>query len=101
MQPCSVLLKDAKLLRGDEICLLKHHGAVWHPSTPRSIVAFFNTKEQRDILQQYGTAFYASTPRRSIVSFNTTEHRCILQLLVMKDATLLRGVGGCHADPWC
>jgi hypothetical protein len=77
-----MVLNDGTLLRGVEGChdasfntteqrgILRHHGAAWHPSTPRSTVASFNTMDQRGILQHH-------MPRCS---------------MVLKDATLLQGV---------
>jgi hypothetical protein len=129
MPHCSVVLKDASLLlvhrNVKEICysskfgtawypstprngvasfnsmeqrdILQHHGAAWHLSTPRRSVASSNTMEQLDILQHYGAAWHPSTPLSSVASFNTTEQRRV----VLKDATLLRGVGGCNAALGC
>jgi hypothetical protein len=48
-------------------------------ATPRSIVASFNTTEQRGIIQHHGAAWHPSTPRSSVASFNTMEQRVILQ----------------------
>jgi hypothetical protein len=56
-----------------------------------SFVSFYNT-EQHGILQRPGAEWHPSTPRSIVASFNTTEQRrCSV---VMKDAALLSGVEG-------
>jgi hypothetical protein len=107
MQRCSVVLKDAMLLRGVEGCHAAawfwrmrrcpmgltdatlphgvggchaaHHGAAWLPSTPRSSVASFDTTEQRGILHHHGVPWHPSPPQSSLSSINPTKHRGILQ----------------------
>jgi hypothetical protein len=88
-------MKDATLLRGVEGC----HAAPWWSS-----VASSNTTEQRGILQHHGAAWHPSSPRSTVASFNTGCSMVLKDatlLVVLKDATLLRGVEGCHAAPWC
>jgi hypothetical protein len=84
MSRCSVELK-----------ILQHHGTVWHPSKPRSNMAFFNTTGQRGIIQHQGATLHPSTPRSSVASFNI--QRCSL---LLKYVILLRGVEGSHSATW-
>jgi hypothetical protein len=74
MPHSAVVLEDVTLPHGcgASFNTTGHRGFL---STPRSSVASSNNMEQRDILQQYEAALYP-------------------------DATLLRGVEGCHTPPW-
>jgi hypothetical protein len=108
-------MKDTTLFRGavasfnitEQPGILQYHAAPWLPSTPRSSVASFNTTnivasfyttEQRGLIHHHGAAWHPSTPRSSVASFTTIQQRGFVML---KYVTLLRGVGGCHAAPWC
>jgi hypothetical protein len=110
--------------------ILQNHGATWHHSTPRSSVASFNTMEQRSILQHHGAVWHPSIPWSSVASnvvlknvtlfvglevLKDTTLRLIVEVchfapccwsmprcsLVLKEATMLRGVEGCQAALWC
>jgi hypothetical protein len=107
----SLVLEDATLPHGVEGCHAaplhgmmprrsvmldaQHHGAPLHPSTSRSGVTSSNTTKQRVTLQYHGAEWHPPTPRNIVASFNTTG--CSV---VLKDATMFRGVGGCHSAPW-
>jgi hypothetical protein len=102
---CSVVLEDAKLLvvmkDATLLCGVEGHHAVFSVVS----VASSHAMGQRGILQHHGAAWHPSTPRSSVASFEVCHAApCCWRMprcsMVLKKGTVLRGVEGCHTAPW-